>query len=458
MPHVPDAPIPEPPRHPERPDRLTHPTTWVLVGVGALGAWLLRDFLDRRVPGPWERQSAEFEQVRQLVRDTHVRPGEPKLFLDAALHSALLSLDPYSRWYDRTEAAELERQNRGTYHGLGVLFSGLGEPFRVLFPLPASPAEAAGVRVGDRILEVAGRPVPPGDPMPLEQRLADANGLPIAVLLVGLDGEQRRVEIRPAAVVDPTVRHAYFVDAERRIAYLCIDSFSRRTPEEFDRAVAGLRGSGLAGLVLDLRANRGGVLEAATEIANRFVREGVLVTIETRTGRETVVAKRALANLADLPLVVLIDAQTASAAEVLAGALQDHRAAVLVGEASYGKGTVQTLTTFPELGGVARISTALYLTPAGRLIERHLPGAWDAGLAPDVELVLEPEERREIGAWLGLIGPPLAHRAALEAWEAASGESLIPRHPTDRHLVAALALLSGRRPEDALAQLAEGAK
>lgn len=458
MPHDPED-LPQPSRsHPERPDRLSHPTTWVLVGVGALGAWLLRDFLERRAPGPWERQLAEFDEVRQLVRDTHVRPGEPEHFLDAALRGALAGTDPYSRWYDRNEAAELERQNRGTYHGLGVLFSGLGEPFRVLFPLPASPAEVAGVRVGDRILEVAGRPVPPADPMPLEQRLEEAKGLPVGVLLVGLDGEHRRVEIRPAAVVDPTVRHAYFVDAERGIAYVCIDSFSRRTPEEFDRAILGLRSSHLAGLVLDLRANRGGVLEAATEIANRFVREGVLVTIETRTGRETVVAKRALANLADLPLVVLIDAQTASAAEVLAGALQDHRAAVLVGEASYGKGTVQTLTPLPELGGVARISTALYLTPAGRLIERHLPGAWDAGLVPDVELVLERDERREIGAWLGLIGPPLAHRAALEDWEKSSGESLIPQHPPDRHLVAALALLSGRRPEDALAQAAAGPK
>ncbi len=430
-----------------RSGRLGDPTTWVLIGIGALGAWLARDAFDAVLQAHRERELATLDQVRTLIDDTYVLPREPHKFLDDALRGLLQGVDRYSRYYDREERRELERQTSGTYLGLGLMIADVGVPYRVLFPIPGSPADLGGIQPGDRLLEVAGLPMPPADPTPLEDRIKAANGRPVLLEIESPDGTLRKLELRPTNVVHSSLNHVRMVDDELGIGYVNVATFTRRTPDEFDAAIGELRTKGLKGLILDLRGNRGGVLDSATALANRFVSAGVLVTVESRRGRESVRAVAAHASLVGMPLVVLIDSETASAAEVFAAAIQDHRAGVLVGELSLGKGTVQTLTHVPEAEGIVKLTTAHYITPAGRLIERSLPGAWDAGLDPDVEFERPVEERRAIDAWLGVTAAPLRHVPALEAWERRTGEKLLPERPADPHLDIALGLLRGRHPD-----------
>jgi carboxyl-terminal processing protease len=259
--------------------------------------------------------------------------------------------------------------------------------------------------------------------------------------VVDLEGDPRQVVVQPDVVLDPTVRQARMLAGAPGLGYLAIRSFSHRTPQEFDRAVAELTSHGMEALVLDLRGNLGGILDAAVTIANRFIPEGAIVSTRTRTEIVTTRAEPDEATLVGLPLVVLQDGRSASASEVLAAALQDHGVAVIVGEPSYGKGTVQTLKRVKGREAVVKITTATYYSPSMRRIEHDEDDAARGGIAPDLYLPLEDRERWEIYRYLSTYSPPESVRPALAAWERAQGITLIGAPPTDRQLDAAVALL-----------------
>ncbi|WP_145069709.1 S41 family peptidase [Engelhardtia mirabilis] len=422
-----------------------------LVLVGILAGLVLQAVFDRYATDTTARQVAEVDQVRGLIERTFVQPRDSEQLLDGALRGMLGELDPYSKYYDNTETGDLERQTSGLYDGIGVLFAPIPERWRILHPLPESPALAAGFRVGDLLVTINGEPAAELELEAVRAHFADGSKGPVAVEVEGLDGERRELEVQPARTTDPTVRRVRMIDnggdAFDRVGYASIGSFSRRTPGEFDEAVDGLRDRGARRLVIDLRGNRGGVLGAALAIANRFVEEGALLQTESRAGLEVTYAQSGYAKYADMSVAVLMDGISASASEVLAGALQDHRAAVLVGERSYGKGTVQSLTPLHELDGVVRITTAVYRTPSGRLIERSLGGAWKAGLEPDLAVTPASDEQAQlIALYLSRYGPPLEHLSAVLAWQESSGLALVAPPPPDPVLDAALELLAGRRP------------
>ena len=440
------APHPRP-----HPDRAGFAQGLTLLVVGVLAGLVLQAAYDRWGTGATARQLDEVDQVRTLIERTFVEPRESEELLDGALRGMLGELDPYSKYYDYTETEELERQTSGLYDGIGVLFAPIEERWRILHPLPDSPALAAGFKVGDLLVTIAGEPAADMDIDAVRAQFADGSAGPVTVEVEGLDGEPRTLEVQPARTIDPTVRRVRLIDngddAFDRVGYLSIGSFSRRTPAEFESVVDGLRTRGARRLVIDLRGNRGGVLGAALSIANRFVDDGALLQTESRSGLEITYAQPNQATYDDMSVAILMDGISASAAEILAGALQDHRAAVLVGERSYGKGTVQSLTPLRELDGVVRITTAVYKTPSGRLIERSLGGAWKAGLEPD--LAVSPandEQRAMIAMYLARYGPPLDHLHAVMAWQESSGLPLLAAPPTDPVLDAALELLAGRRP------------
>jgi carboxyl-terminal processing protease len=236
------------------------------------------------------------------------------------------------------------------------------------------------------------------------------------------------------------------LDPAHGIGYVSIAAFSRQTPQEFDRAVLLLEKEGLRALVIDLRGNPGGILDAAVEIANRFIREGTIVTTEERRERHVRAALPEEAKLAGMPLVLLIDGGSASASEVLAGAVQDRAVGALVGESSYGKGTVQTLTKIGEDRAMVKLTTAHYLTPSGRRIERR---ETDSGLAPDLLVACDQAERQRVHEYLGSYSPPPDTLPALESWERTEGVELFARPPADRQLDAACDLLRGVRPSHA---------
>ena len=381
--------------------------------------------------------------VRDLALEEFVREVPEDRLIDNALGGMLRGLDDYSHYYGPEELASLDRETSGEFLGIGVVFRS-GEVGRVLFPYPGSPAEKAGLRVGDRIVSAEGKPVARNEEL---QGVLHGEESEVRLGVESLEGDQREVRLHPDVVLDPTVRHARMLDPTRGIGYVYIRSFSRRTSDEFDEAIAGLQRHGLRALVLDLRLDPGGILDAALKIANRFVASGALLAQRTRTETHVTEADPARATLAGLPLVVLLDPLSASASEVLAAALQDHAVAVLVGEPSYGKGTVQTLRPIGRERAVVKITTANYCSPSLRRIEHEDGDPAHGGIAPDVWVPLSPAERTEVKRFLWGYSPPEGALAALHGWEEREGLHLIDAPPTDRQLEAALALLADVAPD-----------
>ncbi len=380
--------------------------------------------------------------VRDFALEEFVEEVDARELTDDALRGMLAGLDGYSHYYGADELPQLDRETSGEFRGLGVVFRRT-EPVRVLFAYPGSPADEAGLGVGDRIVELDGQDVSglvAEELLPLLHRDSERVSLGVE----DLDGGRRTLQLAADVVLDPTVRHVRILDRERRVGYLAIRSFSHRTLEEFDAAVETLRRDDMAALVVDLRSNPGGIMEAAVKIANRFVDGGTLVTQQMRSKTRVSEALPAEAHLLGLPLVLLIDDSSASASEVLAAALQDHCAAVLVGEPSYGKGTVQTLKRLAHDRGEVKLTTAIYLSPAQRRIERDPEHPEKGGVAPDLLVPASMEEKEAVYRFLSSHSPPESALPALRAWERREEVSLIQEPPADRQLDAAVAVLGGR--------------
>jgi carboxyl-terminal processing protease len=252
--------------------------------------------------------------------------------------------------------------------------------------------------------------------------------------------------VRTGSVIEPTVRHERILDEARGVGYLALSSFTHETATEFDAAFERLRQDGMRALVLDLRGNPGGVLMAAVEIARRFVREGLIVSTEGRDESVTYEADPAAAWHAELPLVVIVDEGSASASEVLAAALKEHRAAVIVGMPTYGKGMVQTIRNFDRWKTRAKVTSSFYYSPSHRNFEHSADPDRDFGILPDLSIPVTRAEQRAVHEFVAVYGPPLASIPSIEAWEEQAGEVLLARIPDDPQLEAALALFAGERP------------
>lgn len=415
------------------------------VGVGSACGLLIGLAFYRAAPPSGGPHVDRFARVEGFVEEAYVTHVEGERLVDEALRGMVAGLDAYSRYYTRDELAAMERETSGRYRGIGVVFTRPTHEGRVLFAVPDSPAARAGIDVGDRFLEVDGVRVADLEPGGLQELLTEGGEGPVRLRVAPLDGPERELTLERAELIDPTVRHVEMLDPQRGLGYLSVHSFSKETPAEFDAALAELRRGGLRGLVVDVRGNLGGVLRSAVTLANRFVREGRIVTQEGRGEPVVYDAHPAEAWYADVPLVVLMDGLSASASEVFAAALQEHRAAVVVGSESYGKGVVQEVRTMPGEGAV-KLTTAYYYTPSHRNLERTVADAWDAGLHPDLEVRLDELEQRALHQRLAGYSPPAEAVKRIRAWETREDRRLLPTPQRDAQLDAALDLLRGRRP------------
>lgn len=414
--------------------------------LGVLAGMLVLLIGQELVPARDDSASAQFERIKDFTRAHFVRELTDQELVDRALHGMIDGLDPYSRYYDRSEGERVRRETEGDFKGIGVIFRRPTERGQVLFPLVGTPAWEAGVRVGDTFTMIGGQPVEGLDEEGFRERLRGDGQGQLAVRVRDLDGAERDLTLRPRVLLDPTVRHEALVDEGLGIGYLCIRSFTHRTAEEFDGAVERLRARGATALVIDLRNNYGGVLDAAVDIARRFVRAGAIVSSEGRVESIVHEAVPAAARYADLYTVVLVDGDSASASEVLAGALQDHRVAAVVGEPTYGKGMLQTIRTFPSYGSRAKITSAYYYSPSKRNFERTADEGRDWGILPDVHVPVDDTTRQRVALHLARYDPPAEVLDALHAFEARVGVTLLSPPPEDPQLQAAIALLGGQRP------------
>ena len=391
---------------------------------------------------------AHYREVRDFISERYVGESDPDALVRVALTSMVESLDEYSRYYHTSDEIDgFKRETRGSFAGIGIVFMNSLDPgpIRVLFPCEGSAAERAGVRVGDLILKVDGVSLADLDRREARGTFLGEEGTEVTLGLLGLDGEERELRVTREERTDPSVRHPHFVDDELKIAYLAITSFTTETPTEFGYAMTALSEVGMQGLILDLRGNPGGILKSAVEIAEHFIPEGVIT--RTRGRDEPVLYERdslSERELLDLPLVVLVDGGSASSSEVLAGALQDHRVAVLVGSPTYGKARVQSVRHFIEADALAKVTSSYYQTPSGRDLDRSKERPW--GIKPDISVEVDAATEGKIHRHINRYDPPKEALEALFAWEDSTGEEVLPKDPTDPQLEAALKLMRGERP------------
>jgi carboxyl-terminal processing protease len=396
----------------------------------------------------WPRADPDLERyraVRDWTRDSYVRPLSDEALLDDAFRGIAAGLDSWSNWYDRGELARLDRETEGRFQGLGVSLRAPASEGRILFPLVGGPAEAAGIRAGDRIARVAGRTWEDIGHEGFRAIVSTPEPQQLELVVMGLDGAERSIRVQTGSVVEPTVRHERILDSQRHIGYVALRGFSAESPHELDGALERLAHDGLEGLVLDLRGNPGGILNAAVQIASRFIAEGEIVRTLGRRERVVHTATAENARWRGLALVCLVDEGSASAAEVLAGALQDHRAAVLVGGPTYGKGVVQTIHRLEDGSGAIKVTTSRYETPAGQQLDRSADGQAH-GLVPDVLVHTDLATQRGVHEFLQRASPPEKWRDTMLEWERAEGIAVLPLPPEDPQLDVALGLLCGERP------------
>ena len=357
------------------------PRAWVPLALGAtlcLGAYLGRGLGTGTTA--WEFAEPRFlpsGQVLSSVLDRidrmYVDPVDRNRLTDTAIDAILDELDPHSDWFSAEELAAMAEPMEGNFEGIGVEFLLQEDTIMVVTPIVGGPSEAAGIRSGDRIVSV-------DDSVIAGTGLSNSK---VMRLLKGPSGTEVGLGLlRPGAsdtaLLDVTLRRGRIpihsvVAAERMpdgTGYIKVIRFARNTHEEFDAALSSLLEAGVERFVLDLRGNGGGYLHAAVPMVERFLDQGDLVVYTegaAQPRREYVTERPGL--LRDLPLVVMVDEGSASASEILAGALQDHDRAVIVGRRTFGKGLVQE--EFPVADrGALRLTVARYYTPSGRSIQR----------------------------------------------------------------------------------------
>ncbi len=342
-------------------------------------------------------------EVDALAKQHFVENVTPELLVDGAIRGLLYQLDPYSGYLAPNALAEYERRNAGNYIGVGIEI-GLrrGKP-TVIAPLEGSPAARAGILPGDFILSVDGTSVDGLSMFDIEELLGGKPGsvVHLSILRSGSD-EPETVDVPRGPVGIRTVRGFrktpggdwdYMIDPAHRIGYTRIASFNDHTIDEFAAALDEL-GHDLRGLVIDLRFNPGGRLFQAVRMVDRFVDDGVILETITRRRAVTTYRARPANTIVNLKLAVLINQNSASAAEIVSGSLQDHGRAVIVGERSFGKGSVQMLIHLTTQRAGIRLTTAYYRLPSGRIIHRTTGNEHSAdwGVTPDVEVRLSDDE------------------------------------------------------------------
>ncbi len=384
---------------------------------------------------------------RYLLEGFYEQPDEEAM-QQAMLDAMILTLDdPYTVYVPPAAEAEFDKELLGTYVGIGAEVNILDNQLTIVSPLEDSPALEAGVRPGDVVLEIenvstADRPI-----NECIQLLLGEAGTPVTVRLRHRDGGQEDVTMVRRRIVTPTVKGVrrkgeawdYWLDSGRRIAYVRITQFIEATTPALLEALQGLQQTGIGGLILDLRGNPGGELGTAIEVADLFLNEGMIVEVtgRSRRGQSWYAGKEG--TLPDFPMVVLINGDSASASEIVAGALQANSRAKVLGTRTFGKGSVQELRDLPHDGGMLKLTSGQYTLGSGRTIART-PGNLVWGVDPDDGFVVAMTdeayfEMLDARRDFEVIGPGEQHNASFEdaAW--------ISRELKDAQLAGALSAL-----------------
>lgn len=292
---------------------------------------------------------------------------------------AAAALDEYSSFLTGSQMDELFSQIEGNFVGLGVELKTEKTGLVIVSVIPGGPAHAGGIRAGDQIIAVDNKTPADTSPDTLADMLRGEEGSQVSLSVQKSDGSVHRLGLARRRVEIPSVESVKIVDPQYGVGYFKLTSFQKTTSRDVDAALWKLHEQGMRQLIIDLRGNPGGLLKAAVDVADKFVYEGMIVATRGRSPREDFDHRGQVAGTWRMPLVVLIDHDSASASEILAGAIRDHRRGTVVGEKSYGKGSVQGIFPLAVSNVGVRLTTAKWYTPSGQAIS-------GAGIKPDVDV------------------------------------------------------------------------
>ena len=335
------------------------------------------------------RQLTLFGDVFQRVREDYVEEVSDQDLVEAAINGMLTSLDPHSAYLPDDNFQKMQVQTRGKFGGLGIEVTMENGFVKVVSPIDDTPADKAGILPEDLIISVDGESIVGLTLNDAVEKLRGPIGSNVKISVQRAQDEPFEVNIIRDEIKIRSVRSRLY----ETIGYIRITTFSEQTSPGLQKAMDDLQAEtaeGLTGLVLDLRNNPGGLLSEAIRVSDAFLEKGEIVSTRGRGENDIQHAYARPGDISDgLPLVVLINSGSASASEIVAGALKDHRRAVVMGTRSFGKGSVQTITPMPGHGAM-RLTTALYFTPSGVSIQAK-------GISPDIEVALARIEKLESG-------------------------------------------------------------
>lgn len=342
-----------------------------------------------------------FVDALEHVDRSYVKPIDRRKLVESAINGMLDGLDPYSNFIGPTEWKQFDRATKGKFGGIGVQISMQDGVLTVISPLAGTPAYEAGIIAGDRILEVNGEDLrgwtlndvvdkltgPAGSEVTMKILHPPYDGKPFTVTL-------KRANINIESVLGdthgPDDQWDFMIDKENKIGYIRINSFIQDTKDDLLTAIEKLQKEGMKGLILDLRYNPGGLLTSAIEVSDLFVKDGTIVSTKGRRGIDRVYEAKADGTLPDFPMVILVNGYSASASEIVAACLQDHKRAIIVGERTWGKGSVQNVIELENGSSALKLTTAAYSRPNGHNIHRFEDSK------PDDEWGVSPNEGMDV--------------------------------------------------------------
>ena len=380
--------------------------------IGLLAVMIVTSGVHHRVVATEEAYDTlkVFTEVLTLVRKNYVETTDSKELVYGAIRGMLMTLDPHSSFMTPDVYKEMQVDTQGSFGGLGIEITVRDRQLTVVAPIDETPADRAGIQAGDRIIRIDGKPTKDMTLMEAVRNLRGEKGSQVTVTIFREGEEAFDISITREIIQVHSIRAGELGEG---IGYIRVVSFQERTARDLLRELKELKEKGMRALVLDLRNNPGGLLSQAVQVTDLFLEKGKLIVYtEGRAKNQNLRLVDENDNSQDFPMVVLVNGGSASASEIVAGALQDHKRAVLVGTRTFGKGTVQTVIPLNDGSGL-RLTTAKYFTPRRREISGD-------GLAPDIEVEPEKlvktlgptggERQRTIGEQEGDVSRPLGRR------------------------------------------------
>ncbi len=380
----------------------------VTLGVAALAFIFLQPYravTDTNTDAVY-RHIRLFHEVLNEIRQKYVKKLTVKDLIYRAIKGMVSSLDPHSSFLTPKEFRELQIETSGQFSGVGIEITIRNGVLTVVAPIEGTPAHRAGIKAGDRIIKVNGKITKNMTLMDAVRAIRGPRGTPVT-LTVLRKGAKRLLDIK---VIRDTIsiKSVRFHLISPGIGYVRISTFQSLTTADLKKAITALKGhTRLTGLILDLRNNPGGLLNQAVGVADQFLTSGIIVYTKGRNPQQNMTfSARPYTGDTRFHMVVLINGGSASASEIVAGALQDHHRAILMGTHSFGKGSVQTIIPLSNQSGL-RLTTALYYTPSGRAIHHN-------GLQPDIKVpFIQPKKTAQGGSPGRLSSTDVQHKLVM---------------------------------------------